>query len=87
MAAMGECENNSNVVEQVQNVLSEFISSEYFVDQNVVQESGELDKELFLQALRDYTCLWDTSDTNYKNRTMKLNAWKSLSQMFRQEGK
>lgn len=53
---------------------------------NVVQENGDFDKELFLQALRDFKCLWDTSDTNYKNRTMKLNAWKSLSQMFNQEG-
>ena len=34
----------------------------YFEDQNVlenvVQESGEFDKELFLQVLRDFEYLW-----------------------------
>lgn len=44
-------------------------------DQVVVQGNVELDKELFLQALREFKCLWDTSDKNYKNRTMKRNAW------------
>lgn len=63
---------------------------EYFNEdqtENVAQETKEFDKEMFLQALRDFKCLWDTSDANYKNRTMKLNGWKSLSQMFNQEGK
>ena len=63
---------------------------EYFNEdqtENVAQETKEFDKEMFLQALRDFKCLWDTSDANYKNTTMKLNAWKSLSLMFNQEGK
>ena len=91
MAAVGEGE-----AQQVQKLITEFLASQSQQppnngDQNMLdnmaQESGEFDKELFLQALRDFKCLWDTSDPNYKSRTMKLNAWKSLSQMFNQEGK
>ena len=43
-------------------------------------------KETFLQALREYKCLWDTSDPNYKNRNMKLNARQILSSLFNQDG-
>ena len=57
--------------------------------ENQPEQLSELpfDKELFLQALREYKCLWDISDSNYKNRTMKLNSWTALSLMFRQDGK
>ena len=56
--------------------------------ENQPEQLSELpfDKELFLQALREYKCLWDTSDSN-SNRTMKLNSWTALSLMFRQDGK
>ena len=70
-----------------QNTHEEYYNGDQTVLENVVQESKKFDKEMFLQALGDFKCLWDTSDANYKNRTMKLNAWKSLSQMFNQEGK
>ena len=43
------------------------------------------DKGLFMQALHEFKCLWDTNDSNYKNRKMKVNAWNALSQMFSQE--
>lgn len=91
MAAVGEGEDASSA-KQMQALLSGFIASQSqqlvdVGDQVVVQGNVELDKELFLQALRDFKCLWDTSDANYKNRTMKLNAWGSLAQMFNQEGK
>ena len=59
----------------------------HFLNEFVPQERTELDKEQFLQALRSFPCIWDTSDGNYKNRTMKLNAWNCLSQMFNHEGK
>lgn len=95
-ATSGENEFQLNGTNPVENIPSEIqiLASprnisvvQHFVDQNVVQDVGELDKEMFLQALRDYSCLWDTSNINYKNRTMKLNAWKSLSRMFQREGK
>ena len=76
MAAKGG-ESELSTATQILN-LTEFLPS---------AESGELDKELFLQALRGFACLWNTSDANYKNRTMKMNAWNCLSQMFNQEGK
>ena len=31
-------------------------------------EGQAFDKETFIQALREFKCLWDTSDPNYKNR-------------------
>ena len=76
MAAKGG-ESELSTAMQILN-LTEFLPS---------VESGELDKELFLQALRGFACLWNTSDANYKNRTMKMNGWNCLSQMFNQEGK
>ena len=59
----------------------------HFLNEFVCQERTELDKEQFLQALRSFHCIWDTSDRNYKNGTMKLNAWNCLSQLFNHEGK
>ena len=53
---------------------------------NFSVEGNTFDKEMFLQALREYKCLWDTSDPNYKNRNMKVNAWNALSSLFNQEG-
>ena len=52
-----------------------------------VDSPDPFDKEMFLQALREFKCLWDTSDSNYKNRSMKMNASNFLSNMFNQEGK
>ncbi|XP_046841156.1 uncharacterized protein LOC124435262 [Xenia sp. Carnegie-2017] len=52
---------------------------------NFSVEGNTFDKEMFLQALREYKCLWDTSDPNYKNRNMKVNAWNALSSLFNQE--
>ena len=49
-------------------------------------EGQVFDKETFLQAVREFKCLWDTSDSNYENRTMKVNAWNTLSSLFNQEG-
>ena len=45
------------------------------------------DKEAFIEALRHYHCLWDTSSPSYKNRTIKSNCWKELSTLFNREGK
>ena len=48
--------------------------------------TDSFDKEAFLEALRAYRCLWDTNNASYKNRTMKINAWRSLSTLFKVEG-
>ena len=85
--------NNEGSSDAHQLALSQFLSvrSASEVDSQL-QESQSLaeghtfDKEMFLQALREFKCLWDTSDPNYKNRTMKVNAWNILSSLFNQEG-
>ena len=53
------------------------------IDDNVTG----LDKEAFIEALRHYHCLWDTSNPSYKNRAMKTNCWKELSTLFNRDGK
>ena len=45
------------------------------------------DKELFIEELRQLGCLWNTSLPSYKDRTVKANAWKNLSQIFDRDGK
>ena len=55
------------------------------IEDSQLPESA-VDIETFLQALREYKCLWDNSDPNYKNQNMKLNAWQIVSSLFNQEG-
>ena len=49
--------------------------------------STVLDKEIFIETVRDFRCLWDTNCPAYKERQTKINAWNSLSKMFNQDGK
>ena len=92
MAANGSMEqDNTTSTNQLETLFSQVISASQLpqTQETHSQQVGEqqvLDKELFLQTLREYKCLWDTSDSNYKNRNMKLNAWNALSQIFSQEG-
>ncbi|CAB3989361.1 Hypothetical predicted protein [Paramuricea clavata] len=59
--------------------------------QNTVEEtestSVEFDKEFFIEEVRQLSCLWDTSSSLYKDRTVKANAWKKLSEIFDRDGK
>ena len=48
--------------------------------------SKEFEKELFLEEIRRYRCLWDTNSEGYKSRPMKQNAWSKLSQLFNKDG-
>ncbi len=48
--------------------------------------SKEFEKELFLEELRKYRCLWDINSDGYKSRPMKQNAWSKLSQLFNKDG-
>ena len=76
----------------VQNLLSGNSSQDLPVSQPM-QESevqnlqNEFDKEMFLIAVREYQCLWNTSHPLYKNRTVKNNAWKALAVHFNQDSK
>ncbi|XP_071949661.1 uncharacterized protein [Antedon mediterranea] len=45
----------------------------------------EFDKELFLEVVRKYRCLWDTHCEGYKNRPMKQTAWVKIGQVFNKD--
>lgn len=49
-------------------------------------QTREFEVEIFLEEVRKYSCLWDISSPNYKDRNMKSNAWKAISSVFGREG-
>ena len=53
----------------------------------IPQVETVFDKELFIEEIRQLGCLWNTSLPSYKDRTVKANAWKKLSQIFDRDGK
>ena len=46
----------------------------------------DFDKEIFIEAVRKFRCLWDINDHSYKDRNMKVNAWKQLAVLFQKDG-
>ena len=46
----------------------------------------EFHTEIFIESVRELPCLWNTSLTSYKDRAIKLNAWKQLSSLFNRDG-
>ena len=40
------------------------------------------DKELFLEEVRKYRCLWNVSWPSYKERNTKANAWEKIVATF-----
>ena len=46
--------------------------------ENIDEAPSAFDKEAFIEAVRQYKCVWDTDDHKYKNRSMKINAWNDL---------
>ena len=50
-------------------------------------EYVEFGKEFFIEEVRQLSFLWDSSNPSYKNRTVKANAWKKLSDIFNRDGK
>ena len=53
----------------------------------IPQVEPVFDKELFIEEIGQLGCLWNTSLPSYKDRTVKANAWKKLSQTFDCDGK
>ena len=51
------------------------------------QVDQEFDRELFIEEVRSLPCLWNTSLVGYKDRAIKINAWKKLSSIFNRDGK
>jgi len=58
---------------------SQIFSNGYFFNH-------QISKELFLEAVRQFQCVWDTTHNLYKDRNAKANALKQLSAMFNVDG-
>ena len=50
-------------------------------------ETREYDIEIFIEDLKDLSCLWNTSTVSYKDRNCKVNAWRKVAQMFNKDSK
>ncbi|XP_071942983.1 uncharacterized protein [Antedon mediterranea] len=46
---------------------------------------GLFNKELFIEEVRKHKCLWDVNSEQYKNRAIKVNAWKTIGEIFNRE--
>ena len=51
------------------------------------EASFEFDKEMFIEEVRKYRCLWDINSESYKNRPIKQNAWDKIAAVFNKDGK
>ena len=49
-------------------------------------ESKSFDHEEFIDQLKELPCLWNTSISSYKDRIVKLNAWRKLAKLFDRDG-
>ncbi|XP_065667396.1 uncharacterized protein LOC136087801 [Hydra vulgaris] len=52
---------------------------------NVASCSKSFSTELSLSEIRKYPCLLDVSHPTYKDRNIKINAWKEMSACFEAE--
>jgi hypothetical protein len=77
-------EVNSQEHEVTVEDLQQYIEHEDIRD--VLNGSLEFDRELFIEEVKKYRCLWDTNATSYKERSSKANAWKQLSATFKKDG-
>ena len=50
------------------------------------ESQTEWSEELFIEELKQYRCLWDTSCRSYKDGPKKQQSWWELSQKFEKEG-
>lgn len=72
---------NENSIEKEQSGVDN--QSSLAIENESQHQDGEVDKETFIEAIRNFGCLWDTKDPAYKQRNRKANAWKQLSEMFK----
>ena len=55
---------------------------------NIANEQEQVfDKELLLEDVRKYWCLWDVTWPSYKERNAKANAWEKIAATFGKDGK
>ncbi|XP_057295971.1 uncharacterized protein LOC130624932 [Hydractinia symbiolongicarpus] len=51
----------------------------------VESQVTEFDKELFIEEVRKFPCLWNIYSTDYKDRNIKNNAWQELARIFQKD--
>ena len=51
------------------------------------EASFEFDKEMFIEEVRKYKCLWDIHSKSYKNSHIKQNPWGKIAAEFNKDGK
>ncbi|XP_057297481.1 uncharacterized protein LOC130629394 [Hydractinia symbiolongicarpus] len=51
----------------------------------VESQVTECDKELFIEEVRKFPCLWNIYSTDYKDRNIKNNAWQELARIFQKD--
>ena len=49
--------------------------------------TGEFDVEMFIEELKNFPCLWNTSLRSYHEKHTKQNSWMVLSDKFGKNGK
>ena len=49
--------------------------------------TGEFDVEIFIEELKNFPCLWNTSLRSYHEKHTKQNSWMVLSEKFGKNGK
>jgi len=55
-------------------------------DPEEVDNTDAWSDEIFVEEIRNYRCLWDTSCRAYKDGSKKQQSWRELSQKFKREG-
>lgn len=72
----------NNLVERLQ----EDIQGEDEVNFQPAADVVDFDKEMFLEEVRKYRCLWDINSESYKIRPTKQNAWTRIGAVFNKDG-
>ena len=60
---------------------------DYSYTNTVKEQEQAFDKELFLEEVRKYRCLWYVTWPSYKERNAKANAWEKIAATFGRDGK
>ena len=47
-------------------------------EDNAGNGGEDVDKELFIQMVKNYPCIWDLRSVSYKDKTKKVLAWKNI---------
>ena len=55
-------------------------------DPEEVDNTDAWSDEIFVEEIRNYRCLWDTSCQAYKDGSKKQQSWRELSQKYKQAG-